>query len=150
MKTYKYYGTNINLYGDIHKKMCKLGYNGYHNQFRIVCKASSMDEANRIVSDFGLCEKAFIRDFTSTTENVNEINLCDCGSGVIICLDGTLGYNYVDIRNVISDLSTYKDLIKHAVEYLLEADLREENGYTKDIIKKLKYIQDNDFEIKFK
>ena len=150
MKEYKYYGTNISLYGEYNKKIHELGFKGYHNQFRIVCKAYSMAEANRIVADLGICDKAFNKDFTSETRNKKEIELCNKGSGVIIAVDGTSGFNYVDIREIVGELATTKDLIKYAIEYLLEADLREENGYTKDIIKKLEKIKNNDFEIKFK
>ena len=34
----------------------------------------------------------------------------------------------------MDELNRYEDIIKYAVQHLLECDLREENGFTKDII----------------
>lgn len=46
-------------------------------------------------------------------------------------------------------MDTYEDIIKYAVDYLLDGELLEENGFTVDIIKKLEDIRDNKFEINF-
>ena len=96
----KYYGTLTMIYGDSYKKLKELGYKGYHNQFRIVCKAKSMAEANRIAEGYGLGSKVFQRDYTCETGNDLEIELAD-KYGFIISTDGTIGSNYIDIKNII-------------------------------------------------
>ncbi|MEY8001575.1 hypothetical protein AB8U03_15505 [Clostridium sp. Mt-5] len=96
----KYYGTYINLHGLMLKKIRKLGYKGYHAQFRIVCKAKSRAEANRIGEKYGLGEKAFVPNYTSETANETAINMAD-KYGLTICLNGTTGRNYIDIRSIL-------------------------------------------------
>lgn len=41
-------------------------------------------------------------------------------------------------------------LIKNAVDHLLEAELREENGWTKEDVELLEKVSTQDFEIEFK
>jgi hypothetical protein len=65
MRTDKYYGTNISLSWNASLKIKEKGYNGSHNQFRVVCKSKSMAEANRIAEDLGIGRKIFHRDWTS-------------------------------------------------------------------------------------
>lgn len=96
----KYYGTNVNLYGYMNRKMHELGYDGYHNQFRIVCKAKSMAEANRKAEAYGLGEKVFRSAYTSETGNELQIELCD-EYGFIVCLGGTQGNEYIGIESII-------------------------------------------------
>lgn len=43
-----------------------------------------------------------------------------------------------------------EDLIKEAVSHLLEAELIEENGWTKEHIELLRQVRDNDFAVVFK
>ncbi|WP_457195911.1 hypothetical protein [Paenibacillus polymyxa] len=43
-----------------------------------------------------------------------------------------------------------EDLVKEAIDYLLEAELTEENGWTEDHIELLKKISREEFEIVFK
>jgi len=76
-RTDKYYGTYSNISGEMYDKIVQLGYKGSHNQFRIVCKAKSMAEANRKASSYGLSNKTFSRDYTSETGNSNEIEMAD-------------------------------------------------------------------------
>lgn len=100
MKIDKYYGTNTNIYGAMNKKMHELGYKGFHNQFRIVCKAKSMAEANRKAESYGLGKKVFQPNYTSETGNEIELNLAD-KYDFIICLNGTGGNEYIDIKTIL-------------------------------------------------
>ena len=100
MRVDKYYGTNTFLYGDMFDKIEKLGYKGYHNQFRVVCKAKSMAEANRIAESYGLYKNVFTKAYTSETGNAIELEMAD-KYGFIICIDGTLGNRYVGIQELL-------------------------------------------------
>jgi hypothetical protein len=95
MREYKYYATNICGYvsEDFRNKYLK-----HHNQWRIVCKAKSMAEANRIAISLGLPK--FIPKYTSTTAYEIELKMCD-KYGVIICTSGTSGHNYIDIKEAL-------------------------------------------------
>lgn len=48
------------------------------------------------------------------------------------------------------DMEKVRNLIQRAVEYLSEAELLEENGWTEEDIELLEYIKTTDFEVKFK
>jgi hypothetical protein len=77
MKTDKYYGTLTSLPYPMLVKIGGLGFKGHHNQFRVVCKAKSMAEANRIAKSSGLYEKTFSKTYTSETGNSIELRMCD-------------------------------------------------------------------------
>lgn len=96
----KYYGTNIMIYGEENKKLRELGYKGFHNQFRIVCKAKSRAEANRMAEGYGLGKNVFHPDYTSETGNVIEIEMAN-EHGFIICLGGTIGKEFVGIKSIL-------------------------------------------------
>lgn len=96
----KYYGTYTMIYGGKLKKLEELGYNKSHYQFRIVCKAKSRAEANRIAESYGLDKNTFRPDYTSETGNERELELAD-KYGFIIAVDGTLGKEYVGIESII-------------------------------------------------
>lgn len=95
----KYYGTHTHIGGKALEKIRDLGYKGSHSQFRIVCKAKSMAEANRIAESIGLRSKTFESNYTSETGNDTELEMAD-KYGFIICLNGTLGKDFVDIREI--------------------------------------------------
>lgn len=99
-RKYKYYGTLIMLYGKKYDKIVELGYNGCHHQFRVVCKAKSRAEANRIAASYGLDDNVFNPDYTSETGNSLEIELAD-KYGFIINISGCLGIDYVDIKTIL-------------------------------------------------
>lgn len=98
----KYYGTNIMLYGTKVDKLRELGYKGTHNQFRVVCKAKSRAEANRIAKGYGLNfgKDVFVPNYTSETGNDLEIELAN-KYGFIICTGGTIGDNYICIEDIL-------------------------------------------------
>lgn len=48
------------------------------------------------------------------------------------------------------DMEKVKGLIQQAAQYLSEAELTEENGWTEEDIKTLEFISNNDFDIQFK
>lgn len=96
----KYYGTNTFIYGDMLSKIEKLGYKGYHNQFRIVCKARSMAAANRMAASYGLDEKSFRRDYTSETGNIIELEMADKYE-FIVSINGIGGNRYVGIKELL-------------------------------------------------
>ena len=95
----KYYGTNTSLGGKKLEKIRLLGYNGSHNQFNVVCKAKSMAEANRKAKSLGLSDKTFESAFTSETGNTIQLEMAD-KYGFIICVNGTLGNDYVAIEEL--------------------------------------------------
>ncbi|NFA60363.1 hypothetical protein EXM63_03780 [Clostridium botulinum] len=96
----KYYGTNVMLYGDKISKIRELGYKGTHSQFRVVCKAKSKAEANRMAESYGFGKKVFHPDYTSETGNETEIEMAN-RYDFIICLNGTLGNEFVGIESII-------------------------------------------------
>jgi len=96
----KYYGTNTMIGGDELNKLIKLGYSGYHAQFRVVCKAKSMAEANRLAESYGLYKKTFTKDYTSETGNKLEIELA-YKYGFIIALDGTEGHKFISAKELL-------------------------------------------------
>ena len=100
----KYYGTNIFLYSKYRNAIINLGYKGSHNQFRIVCRSTSMAEANRMCDKLHLGEKVFTSGCTSQTGNDKEIELAD-KYGIIISIDGTLGLDYVGIEELIETIN---------------------------------------------
>lgn len=99
-KKYKYYGTNIMIYGEKLRKLKELGYNGTHAQFRVVCKSQSRAEANRIAAMYGCGEKVFTPNYTSETGNTTEIELAN-EHEFIICLGGTVGNEYIGIKSIL-------------------------------------------------
>lgn len=100
MRVDNYYGTNVMLWGKMVDKLRELGYKGHHSQFRVVCKAKSRAEANRIAKGYGLGENVFKPDYTSETGNSIEIEETD-KYGFIICLNGTMGNDFVGIESVL-------------------------------------------------
>jgi len=74
MKKDKYYGTTLNKH--LPKAREIWGMNSRW-QFRIVCKAKSMAEANIIAVELGLDKNTFNRDNVSETGNMLEIELAD-------------------------------------------------------------------------
>lgn len=92
----KYYGTLLNYATD---KMRELNFTNNHNQFRIVCKAKSRTEANRIAKSLGLVDNVFRPAYTAETGNALEIELAD-KYGFIIAKD-SMGRDYVDIKEVL-------------------------------------------------
>jgi hypothetical protein len=96
----KYYGTLIMIGGNKADKLKALGYEGTHYQFRIVCKAKSMAEANRKAESFGLGTRAFQSNYTCETGNELEIEMVD-KYNFIVALDGTRGYEFTAIENII-------------------------------------------------
>lgn len=95
----KYYGTLTSIPYEMILKIEEYGYNGHHNQFRIVCKAKSRAEANRIAKSLGLWENTFKPNFSCETGNKTEIELSD-KYGFIIATDGTMGRKYIDIKEL--------------------------------------------------
>lgn len=95
----KYYGTNTIIYDEKLVKLKKLGYRGSHDQFRIICKAKSRAEANRIAQSLGLGRNVLRPDYTSETGNKTELVFSD-KFGFIICLSGTMGDNCIDVKEL--------------------------------------------------
>jgi hypothetical protein len=102
MRTDKYYGTHTSLPYSMLIKIRGLGFQGHHNQFRVVCKAKSMTEANKIAKESGLYEKTFSKTYTSETGNSIELEMSD-KYGLIVCVGGTSGDKFVDIKEVQND-----------------------------------------------
>lgn len=112
-KVDKYYGTYVFIYGDKREELINLGYKGSHSQFRIVCKAKSMAEANRIAKSYGLGDKVFTPDYTSETGNKKELELAD-KYGLIVCVNGVNGDDFVAVK----DICNYKHPTDEMIEYL--------------------------------
>ena len=98
----KYFGTLVLVYGSKYDKLKELGYSGYGNHFRIICKAKSISEANRIAESYGLGERVFNNRYATQTRNKLEMELSD-KYGFIINVDGTINNsNYIDIKEIIN------------------------------------------------
>jgi len=97
MRKDKYYGTLLNYSTN---KMREIGFTNSYNQFRIVCKAKSRAEANRIAKSLGLVDNTFRVDYTSETFNEKEIELAD-EYGFIISKDSMGREGYIDIKEVL-------------------------------------------------
>lgn len=98
-RSYRYYGTNTNMLPCAAVKN-NLPRVNYHNQWRVVCKATSMAAANREAKSLGLDIRTFTPGYTSETGNRTELELCD-KYGFIVCLDNGIGNNYVSIREFL-------------------------------------------------
>ena len=97
MRKEKYYGTTLNKH--LPKAREIWGMNSRW-QFRIVCKAESRAEANRIAKSLGLIDNTFRADYTSETFNEKEIELAD-KYGFIISKDSMGREGYIDIKEVL-------------------------------------------------
>lgn len=95
----KYYGTLTHVHYDILEKIKTLGYDGVHNQFRVVCKATSVAKANQIAESLGFMHKVFRPNYTSETGNLKEIEMCD-KYGFIINIS-RMGDNYIPFSELI-------------------------------------------------
>lgn len=93
----KYYGTVAIIGGKKYDKLKELGYSGSHSQFRVVCKAKSIAEANRKAKVYGLGATLFRYGYTCETGNKLEIDLVD-KYDFIVSIDGTVGYRFVGAR----------------------------------------------------
>jgi hypothetical protein len=91
----KVYGTLTPLPYEMLCKMREMGFpREHHNQFRIICKAKSMAEANRLCETAGVGRQVFISAYTSATGNDKELAYCE--NHVIGISDrGTHTGNYV-------------------------------------------------------
>lgn len=97
----KYYGTLTSVHYDILQKIRALGYNGAHNQFRVVCKATSVAKANQIAESLGFMNKVFRPNYTSITGNLKEIEMCD-KHGFIINIS-KLGEHIIPFSDLIKE-----------------------------------------------
>lgn len=95
----KYYGTLTAVHYDILQKIRELGYDGVHNQFRVVCKATSITKANQIAESLGFMNKVFRPNYTSITGNLKEIEMCD-KYGFIINIS-KIGEQYIPFSKLI-------------------------------------------------
>lgn len=97
----KVLGTHMMAGQDLSKAMKHFGYNGHHNQFRIICKCKSMADANRKCDAYNLGQKVFRSDYTSGTSNEKELNICE-KTDIAFWVGGVNGNNYVTIEQVQS------------------------------------------------
>lgn len=93
----KYYGTTLNQHLSKAKEIWGTDSRG---QFRIVCKAKSKAEANRIAENLGLRKNTFSSDNTCETGNMLEIEMAD-KYGFIIRPLSSWENNSKDIREVL-------------------------------------------------
>lgn len=77
MKKQKVLGTDINIGGCMLDYIRSRGYTGHHNQFRIICKCTSIYDANKKCSVAGLGDGVFVQKYTSETGNVRELELAE-------------------------------------------------------------------------
>lgn len=101
----KYYGTLVFLNNSMIDKVFKLGYKGNRNQFRIVCKAKNMAEANRKAVLSGLRDNSFHKDYTSVTGNKLEIEMCD-KHDFIFCIESLGDIKYYPISLLLENIDT--------------------------------------------
>lgn len=95
----KCYGTLICLSGEELAKMKVLGYSGNEYFFRIVCRAESRAEANRIAESKGLHKNTFRRENSSITGNLVEIEMAT-KYGFVISLNGSRSDNFISIDHI--------------------------------------------------
>ncbi|NLT13498.1 MAG: hypothetical protein GXY05_04055 [Clostridiales bacterium] len=100
----KYYGTLVYI-RPCDEFVEKYAIANHHNQYRAVCKAKSMAEANRIAEGLGLSPKTFVRDYASETWNQTEIEAAD-KYGFAICTEKNFTGLYVDIREALKKKSS--------------------------------------------
>lgn len=99
MRQDKYYGTNIMIIPN-DDFLSQYG-RPHHLQYRIVCKAKSLAEANRKAYALGLRNNTFDRNCTSETGNKLELDLCDKYDFIINTKGTTIGDNYADIKEAL-------------------------------------------------
>jgi hypothetical protein len=91
MRTYKYYGWHPCF---VPNEEFRKKYPTNHMQFRIVVKAKSLAECNRILDSMGVSK--FTYD-ACETGNQTEIEMCD-KYGAIICTQGSSGNKFVNLK----------------------------------------------------
>jgi len=103
----KYYGTLFNYY--IPKEiLSKYNARNNHNQYRLVCKAKSKAEANRIMqSILGEYYKPFASNQTSETGNATEIEMCN-KYGSIIKLDSGYSTEFYSLSEIVAEANELK------------------------------------------
>ncbi|MDD5022019.1 MAG: hypothetical protein PHR82_07855 [Endomicrobiaceae bacterium] len=77
MKNKKVLGTDVSIGGRMLDYIRERGYTGTHNQFRIICKCTSLYDANKKCSAAGLGDKVFVQRYTSETGNKIELELAE-------------------------------------------------------------------------
>lgn len=77
MKNYKVLGTDINIGGIMLDYIRERGYTGTHNQFRVICKCTSLYDANKKCAAAGLGSNVFVQRYTSETGNKMELELTE-------------------------------------------------------------------------
>lgn len=92
----KVYGTNGFPPSDICEALRQLGASQYKRQFRIICGATSIAEANRICAEKGLGNKVFQYGWCSPTGNKKELELAGNGGIFILAVDFSEKYYSIE------------------------------------------------------
>ncbi|RFZ78270.1 hypothetical protein DS742_14245 [Lacrimispora amygdalina] len=96
----KVLGTNTSLpYGMLQKIKQLSDKEIYHNQFRVICRCKGIADGNKKCELTGLGSKVFSAGWTSITGNRTELELCET-EDIWICKDGTLGNEYVSVKDL--------------------------------------------------
>lgn len=95
-KTIKVYGTQAYPPSDICEALHRLGAPHYKRQFRIICGATSIAEANRICAERGLSSKTFQYGRCSPTGNKKELELAGNGGIFVLAVDFSEKYYSIE------------------------------------------------------
>lgn len=102
----KYYGT-LMMMSIPDEILTKYNVTDRHGQYRVVCKARSRAEANRILESITGYKRVFNPNSTSETGNRKEIAFA-YQYGVIIDLDGY--GDYYSLKILMNEINAYKSV----------------------------------------
>lgn len=103
MAILKCYGTHTCIPNEYEQYLESIGGRFNHSQFRVVCKAKSMAEANGICENFGFQAKTFLSNYTSETGNEKELKMLE-KTNLIISKHGTCSNEYLTIEEIINGI----------------------------------------------
>jgi hypothetical protein len=104
----KYYGTIMDRFFVPKEVLESYGVLRSSRQYRVVCKAKSLAEANRIVQKVLECNyKIFYPLYTAVTGNPNEIINCDLYQVIISLNDGGIR-EYTSLQDVYNKIQEFK------------------------------------------
>lgn len=102
----KYYGTTTNSFNIPESIKEKYDMQGVHQQYRLVVKAKSRAEANRIWKRItGRNSDVFLSNYTMETGNKKELELADL-YGAIICKERS---EYVELKVIVDEINRLRE-----------------------------------------
>ena len=117
MRKQKILGSCVIIYGKLLEALKLRGYNGTHNQFRVVCRCTGLKDANEKLLSVGIGARTpFRKDYTGETGNKTELEYANKSEiGIAVCVNGVNGNKYAtieELREINEIEKELKDIVK--------------------------------------